>query len=144
MSASFSRRSLAKLAGLAALGLTTRAGAAGSETPAPASFPKDFLWGTATSSYQIEGAVAEDGRQPSIWDTFSHTAGKIAGGGNGDVACDHYHRWRDDIAMMKSLGVDAYRPGGLLCAPFQVLRPLDRHLSRPSRRPSHLFVSSVS
>jgi beta-glucosidase len=71
--------------------------------------PAGFVWGAATSSYQIEGAVAEDGRQPSIWDTFSHTAGKITGGGSGDVACDHYHRWRDDIAMMKSLGVGAYR-----------------------------------
>jgi beta-glucosidase len=71
--------------------------------------PAGFVWGVATSAYQIEGAVAEDGRLPSIWDTFSHTPGKIAGNGNGDVACDHYHRWRDDIAMMKSLGVHAYR-----------------------------------
>jgi beta-glucosidase len=71
--------------------------------------PPGFVWGAGTSSYQIEGAVAEDGRQPSIWDTFSHTAGKITGGGTGDVACDHYHRWREDIAKMKSLGVAAYR-----------------------------------
>jgi beta-glucosidase len=71
--------------------------------------PTDFVWGVATSAYQIEGAVAEDGRLPSIWDTFSHTAGKVAGGATGDVACDHYHRWRDDIALMKALGVDAYR-----------------------------------
>ncbi|MGC0207297.1 GH1 family beta-glucosidase [Streptomyces levis] len=74
-----------------------------------AALPDDFLWGTATSAYQIEGAVAEDGRAPSIWDTFSHTPGKTAGGDHGDVACDHYHRWREDIALMRQLGVNAYR-----------------------------------
>jgi beta-glucosidase len=72
-------------------------------------FPHDFLWGTATSAYQIEGAVAEDGRSPSIWDTFSHTPGRIAGDDHGDVACDHYHRWREDIGLMKRLGTNAYR-----------------------------------
>lgn len=71
--------------------------------------PANFVWGVATSAYQIEGAVAQDGRLPSIWDTFSHTPGRVAGGATGDVACDHYHRWRDDIEMMKALGVDAYR-----------------------------------
>ncbi|MEV6653772.1 GH1 family beta-glucosidase [Streptomyces sp. NPDC051219] len=71
--------------------------------------PQDFAWGVATSAYQIEGAVAEDGRSPSIWDTFSHTPGKIAGDETGDLACDHYHRWREDIALMKELGVSAYR-----------------------------------
>lgn len=71
--------------------------------------PEGFTWGVATSAYQVEGAVAEDGRGPSIWDTFTHTAGRIAGGANGDVACDHYHRWREDIAIMRSLGVNAYR-----------------------------------
>ncbi|MES5818269.1 GH1 family beta-glucosidase [Streptomyces sp. RG80] len=74
-----------------------------------AALPPDFLWGTATSAYQIEGAVAEDGRAPSIWDTFAHTPGKIAGNDHGDVACDHYHRWREDIALMRQLGADAYR-----------------------------------
>ncbi|MFJ3812331.1 GH1 family beta-glucosidase [Streptomyces sp. NPDC090073] len=74
-----------------------------------AAFPHDFLWGTATAAYQIEGAVAEDGRTPSIWDTFSHTPGKIANDDNGDVACDHYHRWREDIGLMRRLGVNAYR-----------------------------------
>lgn len=74
-----------------------------------AAFPPDFLWGTATAAYQIEGAVAEDGRAPSIWDTFSHTPGKIANDDNGDVACDHYHRWREDIALMRRLGTNAYR-----------------------------------
>ncbi|MYS94510.1 MULTISPECIES: GH1 family beta-glucosidase [Streptomyces] len=74
-----------------------------------AALPHDFLWGTATSAYQIEGAVAEDGRAPSIWDTFSHTPGKTAGGDHGDTACDHYHRWREDIDLMRRLGVNAYR-----------------------------------
>ncbi|NUK32951.1 beta-glucosidase [Streptomyces lunaelactis] len=71
--------------------------------------PADFTWGVATAAYQIEGAVAEDGRSPSIWDTFSHTPGAVAGGDTGDVACDHYHRWPEDIGLMKQLGVDAYR-----------------------------------
>ena len=109
MLANFSRRSLAKLAGLAALGLTTRAGAAGSETPAAAPFPKDFLWGTATSSYQIEGAVDEDGRGKSIWDIFSHTPGKIEDGTTGDRANEHYHRYKDDVRLIRDLGVKAYR-----------------------------------
>ncbi|MFE0517404.1 MULTISPECIES: GH1 family beta-glucosidase [unclassified Streptomyces] len=74
-----------------------------------AAFPHDFLWGTATAAYQIEGAVAEDGRAPSIWDTYSHTPGKVAGNDNGDVACDHYHRWREDIGLMRRLGTNAYR-----------------------------------
>ncbi len=72
-------------------------------------FPKGFSWGASTAAYQIEGAVAEDGRSPSIWDTFSHTPGKVAGGDTGDVACDHYHRWPEDIALMKELGLDTYR-----------------------------------
>ncbi|MEV7279373.1 GH1 family beta-glucosidase [Streptomyces sp. NPDC093111] len=72
-------------------------------------FPAEFAWGTATSAYQIEGAVAEDGRAPSIWDTFSHTPGAIDNADHGDTACDHYHRWPEDIALMKELGTDAYR-----------------------------------
>jgi beta-glucosidase len=68
-----------------------------------------FLWGTATASYQIEGAVSEDGRAPSIWDVFSHTPGKIERSETGDVACDHYHRYKEDIALMRKLGVQAYR-----------------------------------
>jgi beta-glucosidase len=72
-------------------------------------FPDNFLWGTATSSYQIEGAPQEDGKGESIWDRFSHTPGKVIDGSNGDVACDHYHRWADDIGLMKSLGLKAYR-----------------------------------
>ncbi|POX57300.1 beta-glucosidase [Streptomyces sp. Ru71] len=74
-----------------------------------AAFPRDFVWGTATSAYQVEGAVAEDGRSPSIWDTFSHTPGKIDNDDHGDIACDHYHRWPEDIALMRELGTNAYR-----------------------------------
>lgn len=75
----------------------------------PATFPANFLWGAATASYQIEGAVREDGRGPTIWDTFSHTPGRIAGGDTGDVAADHYHRVEQDVALMRELGLDAYR-----------------------------------
>ncbi|OEJ97238.1 GH1 family beta-glucosidase [Streptomyces thermolilacinus] len=74
-----------------------------------AAFPPDFVWGTATSAYQIEGAVAEGGRAPSIWDTFSHTPGRVDNDDHGDEACDHYHRWPEDIALMRSLGTNAYR-----------------------------------
>ena len=72
-------------------------------------FPSDFVWGTATAAYQIEGAVTEDGRGPSIWDTFSHTPGKISDGSTGDVADDHYHRYAEDVAIMAGLGMNAYR-----------------------------------
>ncbi|MDR1186635.1 MAG: family 1 glycosylhydrolase [Bifidobacteriaceae bacterium] len=72
-------------------------------------FPPDFIWGAATASYQIEGAVAQDGRGTSIWDTFSHTAGKTFNGDTGDVACDHYNRWEEDLDNLKELGVQAYR-----------------------------------
>ncbi|CAG0940248.1 beta-glucosidase [Anaerolineae bacterium] len=73
------------------------------------SFPKDFVWGAATASYQIEGAWNEDGKGESIWDRFSHTPGKIENGDMGDVACDHYHHYRDDVALMRRLGLRAYR-----------------------------------
>jgi len=72
-------------------------------------FPSNFTWGTAAAAYQIEGAWNEDGRGPSCWDTFSQTPGKIFENHNGNVACDHYHRWRDDVALMQQLGVKAYR-----------------------------------
>jgi beta-glucosidase len=72
-------------------------------------FPDGFLWGAATAAYQIEGAPTEDGKGPSIWDTFSHTPGKVYHGETGDVACDSYHRYPEDIALLKRLGVGAYR-----------------------------------
>jgi len=72
-------------------------------------FPAGFVWGAATAAYQIEGAVAEDGRGRSIWDTFSHTPGKVAHGDTGDVACDFYHRWEDDLELLSSLGLNAFR-----------------------------------
>jgi beta-glucosidase len=73
------------------------------------SFPKDFLWGAATAAYQVEGAWNEDNKGPSIWDTFCHTAGKTFLGQTGDVATDHYHRWKEDVDLMKTLGLQAYR-----------------------------------
>ena len=72
-------------------------------------FPEGFRWGVATSSYQIEGAVDEDGKGPSIWDTYAHTPGKIRNGDTGDVANDHYHRYTEDVALMKAMGANAYR-----------------------------------
>ena len=72
-------------------------------------FPKDFLWGTATSSYQIEGAVNEDGKGKSIWDVFTHSPGTVKDRSNGDVAIDHYHRFREDIRLMAKMGIRNYR-----------------------------------
>jgi beta-glucosidase len=72
-------------------------------------FPPSFTWGVATSAFQIEGAALEDGKGPSIWDTFSHRPGTVIDGSNGDIACDHYHRYAGDVALMSSLHVDAYR-----------------------------------
>lgn len=98
-----------------ALTAASRAGAAPAATTGGATgdsvwqFPADFMWGAATSSYQIEGAVATDGRLPSIWDTFSHTPGRTLNGETGDVANDHYHRFRDDVQLMADLGVKHYR-----------------------------------
>jgi beta-glucosidase len=80
-----------------------------SDGPLGLTFPAGFRWGAATSAYQVEGAAAEDGRGPSIWDTFSHTPGRVAGGDTGDVAADHYHRYREDLDLMKSLGLGTYR-----------------------------------
>ncbi|MCX4711892.1 GH1 family beta-glucosidase [Streptomyces griseus] len=78
--------------------------------PAPVrGLPADFRWGVATSSYQIEGAAAEDGRTPSIWDTFCRVPGAVEGGEHGDVACDHYHRMPEDVELIAGLGVDTYR-----------------------------------
>jgi beta-glucosidase len=72
-------------------------------------FPEGFYWGVGTSSYQVEGAWDEDGKGLSIWDTYTHTSGSIKNDDNGDVANDHYHRYREDVALMKSINVTAYR-----------------------------------
>ncbi|MBA2946580.1 GH1 family beta-glucosidase [Streptomyces himalayensis] len=87
----------------------TRRSAPAPGTAAARTFPLGFTWGTATAAYQIEGAATEDGRTPSIWDTYSHTPGKVRNGDTGDVACNHYHRWREDVRIMADLGVSAYR-----------------------------------
>jgi beta-glucosidase len=120
MSTRFTRRSFAKLlgtvAGSAALpsfGSWAEAAPAAPGKPAAgprfATFPKGFLWGVATASYQVEGAFEEDGRGPSIWDKFSHTHGKVVNDATGDVADDHYHRYKEDVQLMKALGVKTYR-----------------------------------
>jgi beta-glucosidase len=104
---SLSRRAfLPALAGLFSAGRGLRSGAAMVED---STFPADFVWGASTSSYQIEGAVDADGRGKSIWDVFSHTPGRVKGGDTGDVACDHYHRWREDVELLASGGFSAYR-----------------------------------
>jgi len=110
----FSRRQFARLAGFSALGMASAtpqdsATQPASDRRASTSFPSGFIWGTATSAYQIEGAVKEDGRGQSIWDTFSHTLGKIRDHSNGDRADDHYHRYKEDVGLIKGLGVKAYR-----------------------------------
>jgi beta-glucosidase/6-phospho-beta-glucosidase/beta-galactosidase len=77
--------------------------------PAPYQFPQDFFWGAAGASYQIEGAWKEDGKGESIWDRFSHTTGKIKGAATGDIACDTYHRYKEDVALMKQLNLKSCR-----------------------------------
>ena len=72
-------------------------------------FPENFVWGASTASYQIEGAANADGRGKSIWDVFSHTPGRVKNGDTGDVACDHYHRWREDLDLLATGGFKAYR-----------------------------------
>ncbi|HTD96107.1 MAG TPA: family 1 glycosylhydrolase, partial [Edaphobacter sp.] len=111
----FSRRTFARL-------LAATAGAASlpalADSPAPAqstaasdarTFPNDFLWGSATASYQVEGAVNEAGRGRTIWDTFSHLPGTTNNGDTGDVADDHFHRYKQDVQLMKDLGLKCYR-----------------------------------
>ena len=114
MSHEITRRTFAKVAGLAALSsalppVAVAEGAAPEMASPARSFPPGFLWGSATASYQVEGAAKEDGRGPSIWDTFSHTAGKTVNGATGDFADDHYHRYKQDVQLMKALGVKSYR-----------------------------------
>jgi beta-glucosidase len=111
-----SRRGFAKMAGWSALATSAASAAQHAATSAPpfsnsgrVAFPKDFLWGTATSSYQIEGAVNEDGRGPSIWDSFTRLPGKIIDRSTADVANDHYHRYKEDVQLIKELGAKAYR-----------------------------------
>ena len=82
---------------------------AASSDPVGGRFPQGFWWGAATASYQVEGAAKDDGRKPSVWDTFSHTPGRTHGNDTGDVACDHYHRYEEDVKLMADLGVKHYR-----------------------------------
>jgi beta-glucosidase len=100
------RRVLAASMGSIALGKSLRSNPAVAED---LSFPADFVWGASTSCYQIEGAADADGRGKSIWDIFSHTPGRVKGGDTGDVACDHYHRWREDVDLLSRGGFAAYR-----------------------------------
>jgi beta-glucosidase len=89
--------------------LLARVGVHGQPAPDPAAFPPRFLWGAATAAFQIEGATGEDGRGRSIWDTFCATPGRVRNGDTGEIAADHYHRWREDVALMSALGLQAYR-----------------------------------
>jgi beta-glucosidase len=117
MPAGLTRRDFAVAAGGGTLALPAAAafksGAVQAATPSPPAtartFPDGFRWGTATAAYQIEGAVDADGRGESIWDVFSHTPGRVRDDANGDVADDHYHRYRDDVGLMKALGASIYR-----------------------------------
>src|SRR5512141_2306772 len=83
-------------------------GAAAGDFPPIGSLRPDFIWGVSTSAFQIEGAAHEDGRGLSVWDTYGQQ-GEIANHGTGDVACDHYHRYKEDVALMQRLGIQAYR-----------------------------------
>ncbi len=114
------RRDFVKLAGMSTAGMvlagqSPEAADAALLRPQPvgttdaAAFPANFWWGAATAAYQVEGAAAEDGRKPSVWDTFSHAPGHTANGDTGDVACDHYHRFEDDVKLMAELGIKHYR-----------------------------------
>ena len=113
------RRTFTALSGAATLGIGSPMASIGGVPPANAQspahprdyyrFPDTFLWGCATASYQVEGAAQEDGRKPSVWDTFSHQPGRTALGQTGDVAADQYHRYAQDIQLMKWLGIKAYR-----------------------------------
>ena len=88
----------------------------------------NFLFGAATAAYQVEGAVAVDGRGPSVWDEFLHVPGNAANGETGDVACDHYQLWREDVALMKRLGLRAYR----FSISWPRVQPLGRGVINPA------------
>ena len=107
----FSRREIGKGLGATAVGLGAGGlvGTVAKAAPVDQSFPADFRWGCATAAYQIEGAVHEDGRGATNWDVFSHTPGKVINGDTGDVACDSYHRYGEDIELLKNLGARTYR-----------------------------------
>ena len=109
--------------------MTTESG-----TDGALSFPPGFTWGAATAAYQIEGAASVDGRGPSVWDTFSHTPGKVHSGDTGDIACDAYHRYPEDVALMASLGLKAYRFSISLAA-GSARRPGRREPERPRLLP---------
>ena len=102
-----SRRGLLKTAG--SLALAPHFAVAQDNQANGVTFPKSFFWGASTAAYQVEGAANEDGRGPSIWDEFARQPGKVINGDTGDVACDHYHRWPEDVALMKEAGFSAYR-----------------------------------
>jgi beta-glucosidase len=120
MPARFTRRQFSNLTGSAALSTSAAPLPAFAQAPSAEpqaigqkpearTFPQGFYWGVATAAYQIEGAWNEDGKGLSIWDTFAHTPGKIKNGDTGDVALDHYHRYKEDVQVRKDMGVTAYR-----------------------------------
>ena len=102
-------------------------------------FPDRFAWGVATSAYQVEGAVNEDGRRPSIWDTFCRRPGAIANGDTGDVTADHYHRWAEDVEIMASLGARAYR----FSIAWPRVQPEGRGAANPASRSRSSSASAV-
>jgi beta-glucosidase len=95
--------------GASAIGVAAASAAKSAEPHTGGPFPKDFAWGVATAAYQVEGAAQEDGRGPSVWDVFCRRKGAVFEGQTGEVACDHYHRYKEDVALMKALGVTSYR-----------------------------------
>ena len=108
------RRALLTAAGATALAATAYGSAhtaprTSASPRRPAGFPEGFRWGTATSAYQVEGAAQEDGRGPSIWDTFTREPGRIGDGSTGQTSVDHYNRYKEDVALMKSIGARTYR-----------------------------------
>lgn len=107
----FTRRQFAQIAGAGVVGLGTNpvVGAAEKTGSSAGQFPSSFVWGSATASYQVEGAAQEDGRKPSVWDTYSHTPGRVEMDGDGDVSVDQYHRYKEDIEHIQWLGCKAYR-----------------------------------